>query len=408
MISFDDMLKNLHSSAAVTEQDECIEIGVDRTFIVPVDFNTTIAYEGDVNSQIITFKCPRFAEGHDLSLCAEKRLRWINFASKNEGSSKLICKKRNGEENYIYLEWQAQAEAFTKAGQLEIAISIFDMQNGKMAYSWNTSVFSGLKVGASLDSVGYLINNESDEYIPAKNEILTINTETRAITAPIGYNATFCNYGDIGTSVIYFQVKRYIRGIDLLDENTSFRMFWKITNLTNTESSTITHNLYAMELSNRDSEGMVNIIWKPSEALTNNGVFYSGKVVIELEILAPGKVWRTAPYSGLIIGTSEFSSMVTDLPENEGVSNGYIIDGAQILDDKVVNTVAGVVKLRSCTETQNVIIRRGELVIVNDDLGKYKGVKIGVIDGDSTLNSPYVALAPDTIIRLNGGDASGN
>ena len=53
-------------------------------------------------------------------------------------------------------------------------------------------------------------------------------------------------------------------------------------------------------------------------------------------------------------------------------------------------------------------MRKNELVVENDNNGNYVGVKIGTIDGESSLRSPYVALAPDTIIRLHGGDASGN
>ena len=55
-------------------------------------------------------------------------------------------------------------------------------------------------------------------------------------------------------------------------------------------------------------------------------------------------------HAPLEIGKSEFSEFVTDLPENEGVSNGYVIDGTETLDDKVVHTVAGVVTLRTCTK----------------------------------------------------------
>jgi len=65
-------------------------------------------------------------------------------------------------------------------------------------------VLKELKIGISLDTVGYDIQSYGENYIPAKNEILIINTESRAIISPPGYNHIFCNYGDIGTSVVYF------------------------------------------------------------------------------------------------------------------------------------------------------------------------------------------------------------
>jgi hypothetical protein len=70
--------------------------------------------------------------------------------------------------------------------------------------------------------------------------------------------------------------------------------------------------------------------------------------------------------------------------------------------------VAGVVKLRSCTASNPVLARKNELIIENDNNGNYLGIKIGTKDGESSLDSPYVAYAPEVIIRLHGGDASGN
>jgi phosphatidylserine synthase len=45
-------------------------------------------------------------------------------------------------------------EAFTKSGELQISIVLFDQVDGKIAFSWNTAPFFGLSVGATLDSVG--------------------------------------------------------------------------------------------------------------------------------------------------------------------------------------------------------------------------------------------------------------
>ena len=416
MVKFDSLLEKIHAGAIaaplITEENERIIIDLNREFSIPKNYNTTIAYEGDVNSQIVTFECPITSEGHNLFECQEKRLRWVNQASGNEGSSKLLVEKIN--ETTMSLGWQAPPEAFTKAGRLNISISIFDLHEGRIAYSWNTPSLTKLQVGATLDSVGYKIDQEGDEYIPSKNEILTINTESRAIVAPANYNDVFCNYGDVGTSVIYFQVKRYIRGIDLLDKETIYNIYWKLDNLSNIESSvnedgTQTKNLYTVELDNRDSEGLVNIVWKPSRSLTENSLSYHGKVTIQLEIISKdGKVWRTTAYRQLQIGKSEFSPYVTNLPEEQGNVNAYIIDGAIAMEDKKVNTISGLVKLRSFTKEKPIFVNKNELIIENDKDGNYVGAKIGTVNNQDARTAPYVAYAPSTIIMLDGGDATGN
>lgn len=415
MASFDQLLQQIHTGAIaaplVAETNESITINPDRTYTLPEGYNVIVAYEGDVNSQIITFVCPIISEGHNLFECQEKRLRWKNKQSGNEGSSKLRSEKID--DNHMSLGWVVPAEAFTKAGELSISISIFDLYQGKIAYSWNTPSLELLQVGATLDDVSHKIEHEGIEYIPPKNEILVINTESRSIIAPQGYNPVFCNYGDIGTSVVYFQVKRYIRGIDLLDDGTTYNMYWKLDGLSNIDSSTkeseLSKNLYAVELDSRDSEGLVNVIWKPSKALTENTLNYFGKVTIQLEIVSvDGRVWRTTPYRQLEIGQSEFSPYVTDLPGEESNINAYIIDGAITMEDKNVNTVSGLVKLRTFTEKQPIFVNKNELVIENDDDGNYVGVKIGVVNNQDARVAPYVAYTPSTIIIVDGGDAFGN
>ena len=415
MANFNELLQQIHAGASAAplaaEMNESITINPDRTYTLPRGYNATIAYEGDVNSQIVTFVCPIISEGHNLFDCQEKRLRWKNQQSKNEGSSKLVAKKVN--EELMELGWEAPPEAFTKSGKLSISISIFDLYQGRIAYSWNTPVLEDLKVGATLDEVSYKIAQEGEEYIPPKNEILTINAETRAIVTPQGYNTVFCNYGDVGTSIIFFQAKRYIRGIDLLDEGTVYNIYWKISGMSNVDSSARgdepTRNLYAVQLDDRDSEGLVNIVWKPSKSLTENSLDYHGRVTIQLEIVSSDeRVWRTTPYKQLEIGQSEFSPYVNDLPGDDSNINAYVIDGAITMQDKVVNTVSGLVKLRTFTEKQPIFVNKNELVIENDDNGNYVGVKIGVTNNQDARTAPYVAYTPSTIIVVDGGDAFGN
>jgi hypothetical protein len=91
--TFDDLIKELHSGKGGAElvDTEPTPVMVDskRHFVIPENYNTILAYEGDVNSQIINFKLPRHHEGHDLSLCTFKALRWKNLTSNIEDWSTL-------------------------------------------------------------------------------------------------------------------------------------------------------------------------------------------------------------------------------------------------------------------------------------------------------------------------------
>jgi hypothetical protein len=135
-------------------------------------------------------------------------------------------------------------------------------------------------------------------------------------------------------------------------------------------TDTPTKILYAAELGGRDSEGVVNIVWKPTSDITNNSSRYTGKFRIQIEIISGDKIWRTSPYDDLTIGESDFAFDAGDLPERDEVGNkitGYIIDGAMNLEDAQAINVAGVVKLRSCSENNHILLNLFELVAVYDD-----------------------------------------
>lgn len=416
MANFNSLLKQLHGGQAegpvVTEMDNCITIDNNRKFILPEDFNTTIAYEGDVNSQIITFKCPKIYEGHDLSQCDTKRLRWMNEKGGREGSS--VLQSENGDDSTFLLKWEAPAEAFNHAGTLNISITLSDYVDGKLAFSWNTAALKSLQVGETLDRVGEKINQENFlEYMPAKDEILTIDTETRQINAPVNYATTFCNYGDNGTSVVYFQVKRYIRGIDVLSSDTLINIYWKIQDVSNVDKgansvSEQNKRLKVIELDNRDSEGTVIVAWTPSPSITANSLFYAGPITIQVEIsAADGRVWRTNTYSGLKIGQNIFPMTLGDLATDINDTTNYIVDGAVVTNDNKTETIAGLVKLRKCTKTTPIFVHKNEIVIEYDDDGNYVGAKIGTMEPQDSRQAPYVAYAPSTTILLDGGDSSG-
>ena len=100
-----------------------------------------IAFEGDINSQIITFKCVRISDNHDLSFCTYKELKWKNLKSGMEGISKLELIPDKTTDSDFYLKWEVAPEACTEAGNLEISVTFYDKDGALKAFSWNTSSY---------------------------------------------------------------------------------------------------------------------------------------------------------------------------------------------------------------------------------------------------------------------------
>lgn len=326
--NFESLLNSLHANAALTDSaeiDNYVEINSKRQFVISPNFNTIIAYEGDINSQIITFKSVRYSDGHDLYACQNHEIRWKNLASGIEGTSKLLVTEADIEDNIFYAKWEVPSELCTSAGSIEISIAYYDrlklkidtdIQTGPVVYSWNTSSYTGLSIGKSMDSVGF--------QFPAKNEILSINKETRIIVAPVGYNNIVCNYGDIGVSTLYFLIDRYIGGknkIDIFNDNTKIAIYVTLNGKKIIVYSDDQHGnylgpihktLYTGEIPNRSQEGMVLITWPVPEKVTRNDDVYSGTFEIAIEFFTDELAWYSSSYNLLQIGKGASTVSVDD------------------------------------------------------------------------------------------------
>jgi hypothetical protein len=303
MANFDEMLAALHgdgmggalSDIVGADQAPKIIVTAARAFEFDKGFDKVIAYEGDVNSQIITFILPESHEGHLLSECGNKKVRWINQASKVEGTSVLTPRAEANE-----YEWNVPPALFTKSGTIEFSIVVYDLDaDDKIGFSWNTAPCTALSVGKSIESVGGIGN------MPAQNEILIINEDSRTIIAPAGYNTTIANSGDKNTSVVYFQTKRYIKGIDLTEHTAAAPVVYISYVLDDggkrsTGGGSIEVVPYTSQYDGITNE-LVLIIWRPEAGLTAGSLFY-GSFQTLVSFKKNEKVWNSAPYNGLRIG----------------------------------------------------------------------------------------------------------
>lgn len=298
MASFDEILEKLHNNAVLQDVDETIIITSTRQFQVPSTYNLTVGYAGDVNSQIVTFQLPLTHEQHSLFECEYKKLKWKNTSSGAEGFSTL--RNINNASNGWTCQWEIPPEAMTQAGNLEIAIVLYDLaKSGKIAFAWNTPVYKGFLIGQSFMDIGLILGE--NETMPAADEILTINTETRMIVAPKGYNTTVANYGDKGISKVYFQVDKYIRGINVLESEIIINVQF---------NSDITDKTYlenAVKPLTEDGNKVL-ICWDIANQITNNAAYYTGQFTISVTFIAKNqekeKKWTSASYSKLSIGDS--------------------------------------------------------------------------------------------------------
>lgn len=267
-----------------------------------------LAYEGDVNSQIVSFRLPKKYEGHNLVDCGTKIINWKNLISGNEDWSELIpfipdWIDKLETEKFQFLKWIVPPAAFTKAGTIQVSISIYDFQDNKLAFAWNTAPFSGFNVRQTLTEIGYKGENSVHPTI-AKNELLYIDEERHNIVAPQGYNFVFSTYGSNNTATLHFQTVDNLGGIELSDNNTIIKVITKIKDRTKTSvvSKDSIHSSFYDTLETK--KGLIEFNWIVPEEVISNDLDYTGVITISLEVENGNKKWKTLPFSKLILGQS--------------------------------------------------------------------------------------------------------
>lgn len=360
MASFDKMLARLHEGGKeLKDAEQYIEINNKRQFIVPPEFDTTIAYEGDVNSQIITFMCPISWENHDLSKCAHKKILWVNKASGVEGintlSSELYTKESidaNGqvtETNLQLLKWTVPPEVFAQSGTIELSISLYDLDGGSLAFAWNTATFSQLQVGSTMQEVGLTdVNTQATgRRSPARNEILTIDLDHRNILVPSGYNYMIANYGEVGMATVHFQVNRYYKNFDVSE--AKIKIYVSLAeNLHQYTIYTNSEQRYFVFAEGSNGDGTIQFDWIVPPEITCNAALYTGPfsigVVFEWN---PKQLLRISEFSGLKIG----GSVLGDVNPFPSAASSYHIKGYGYSLSGAAD-VAGIVSLRDYVDQE--------------------------------------------------------
>lgn len=308
--NYDEQLNSIHDTGISDNPEETgyIQITEKRQFTPSTNFDTTVAYEGDINSQIITFNIFPTFDGHSLYGCGNKKIKCKNLSSGVEGLFDI--EPAGTAEKFDVYEWHIPPEMCTQSGELEVSLHFYDIdEGGKVVYSWNTATWQGLSIGKS--------NNNVSGFFPARDEILIVDRETKNIVAPVGYNNVICNYGEIGIGCVYLLINRYLdrkRELDALNGDLTIHVVFNGYKYV-VDAETVSKALYTEEIGN-NKDSLVLITWEVEKGLTAENLG-SGSIKIAIKCSHNGKTWVSNEYSGLRI---DASVALIDLPDGPTIS----------------------------------------------------------------------------------------
>ena len=191
----------------------------DRQFVIDPN-SRSISYDGEVitlvqgdhNSEVFSFEIPRIVEGHDMSLCDEIKIHYINTDRKKKNNSKdvYLVKDITVNDDTLVFDWIISGNATKYYGSLSFLIQFCCKEDdGSYSYIWHTDTFTGVTIASSYNNSETVAEDFSDileewhsqviSQIELSNQnIQKINEDYNANIAKLdeGYNANIAKLTD--------------------------------------------------------------------------------------------------------------------------------------------------------------------------------------------------------------------
>ena len=128
---------------------EHIVVGSDRYITVPESLQK-IGVQFDHNAETITFDCPRYWDGHDLSMMKI----YINYMRPNDSFGAYLCNDAeidSMDNTIMHFNWVISGHVTEFAGPLSFLVCICDVdQNGDSTIHWNSELNTQLYISSGM------------------------------------------------------------------------------------------------------------------------------------------------------------------------------------------------------------------------------------------------------------------
>ena len=144
--------------------------GISR-FIRETSTTKLVLVQGDHKSEVVTFKMPRYIDGHDMLLCNKIRVHYINIEPKTNNSSadiyevtdlKLCEDCAENEEETLLFTWTIEAPATKYFGSLSFLVKFECTEGENILYQWNTARYVNVNVLSGIDNSEAFVDKYSN------------------------------------------------------------------------------------------------------------------------------------------------------------------------------------------------------------------------------------------------------
>lgn len=130
----------------------------------------------DHNSERFTFELPRYIEGHDMSLCNNTEVHYINIGADGEKAEGVYpvddIQISPADENVVICSWLISANATKLAGTLSFMIRFACLTDNVVDYAWHTMTYTGFTISEGMNNGEAVMDVPVDVLEAWRKEIL--------------------------------------------------------------------------------------------------------------------------------------------------------------------------------------------------------------------------------------------
>ena len=117
----------------------------------------TILMQGDHNSERFSFSLDRYIEGHDMALCNQVEVHYLNIDTKTrESKSGLYTvddfQVSETDENTVNCSWLISKNATQLCGSLSFLLNFRCLEDGFENYSWHSDIYKDVRVAEGINA----------------------------------------------------------------------------------------------------------------------------------------------------------------------------------------------------------------------------------------------------------------
>lgn len=118
----------------------------------------TTLMQNDHNSERFTFELPRFIEGHDMSLCNEAEVHYLNISTADKKEQRkgrftmTDLQISQDDKEKVRCSWLISNNATQLVGALTFRLRFKCVEDGVITYAWHTAIHTGVSVSDGINA----------------------------------------------------------------------------------------------------------------------------------------------------------------------------------------------------------------------------------------------------------------